>query len=456
MTFRPSRCFHREMVIVCSLLAAACGVDSEPATLTEPYDMGGIQYFPPSEGAERLEPAEPAERAAEPAERAAERAAEPAADAAAPVAQAPRPLTDEELDAGWISLFDGETLFGWQPRTAANWRVESGAIVVDSGPPGLLTTTTGFADYVLKIDFRSAPGTNSGIFLHTPGTPKDPASDCYELNIADSDNPFPTGSLVKRAKAAGNFDSQDWQSYEVTVAGDRVVVALDGKQILEYQDPQPLGRGLIGLQLNSGKVEFRNVKLRPTGLAAAFNGKDLTGWKEYPEMASKFTVSTAGTLDVRGGKGQLETTQAFGNFVMQLECLTKARHLNSGIFFRCIPGDVMMGYECQIHNGFKSGDRRQPMDCGTGGIFRRQNARLVVADDLAWFHQTLIVDGPHMAAWVNGYQVSDWQDERAPDENPRKGLRLDPGTVMIQGHDPTTDISFRNIRIVELPATASP
>jgi hypothetical protein len=50
--------------------------------------------------------------------------------------------------------------------------------------------------------------------------------------------------------------------------------------------------------------------------------------------------------------------------------------------------------------------------------------------------------------------VSDWTDERQPDDNPRKGLRLAPGTIMIQGHDPTTNLSFRNIRIVEIPKNA--
>jgi hypothetical protein len=109
----------------------------------------------------------------------------------------------------------------------------------------------------------------------------------------------------------------------------------------------------------------------------------------------------------------------------------------------------MNGYECQIHNGFQNDDRTQPQDCGTGGFFRRQNARRVVADDLKWFHMTLIADGSHMAAWVNGYQVSDWTDDRPEHENPRKGLRLEPGTIMIQGHDPTTNISFRHLRIAE-------
>jgi hypothetical protein len=369
-----------------------------------------------------------------------------------PVTEAPSLLSEEELADGWIALFDGETLFGWMPATEANWRVEDGAIFVDDGEPGLLCTTTRFGDYVFKADFRSAPGTNSGIFLHTPLKPIDPASDCYELNIADSDNPFPTCSLVKRAKTAGNFDSTEWQSYEVTVSGGQVTVKLDGQQVLEYTDEKPLLRGRIGLQLNQGQIEFRNIKLKPLGMDSIFNGEDLAGWKTYPDMASKFSVTDDGLLNVQDGRGQLETARSYGDFALQLECITHAKELNSGIFFRCIPGDVMMGYESQIHNGFKNGDRRQPVDCGTGGIFRRTDARLVVADDLKWFRKTLIADGPHVATWVNGYQAADWTDERDAHENPRKGLRLEPGTIMIQGHDPTTNISFRNLRIAGLAA----
>ena len=363
----------------------------------------------------------------------------------------PLPLSAEELAAGWIRLFDGSTLFGWQASSDANWQVVDGAITVSEGTKGLLCTTTSFSNYVLSLEFRSAAGTNSGIFLQTPLSPKDPANDCYELNIADADNPFPTGSLVKRHKTAGNFDSTGWQRYEVTVLVDTITVVLDGQQILEYRDPQPLRRGRIGLQLNEGQVAFRDIKLKPLKLDPLFNSKDLQGWKTYPDMASKFTVTDEGWLNVQDGRGQLETERMLGDFVLQLECMTHAKNLNSGIFFRCIPGDVMMGYECQIHNGMKDQDPLKPEDCGTGGFFRRQDARRVVAEDLAWFHQTLIVDGPHMAAWVNGYQVSDWTDERPAHENPRKGLRLAAGTIMIQGHDPTTNISFRNLKATELP-----
>lgn len=367
----------------------------------------------------------------------------------------PVPFDDQQLADGWIALFDGQTLFGWHAASDADWRVEEGAIVVSSGEKGLLHTNVQFGDYVLRLDFLSEPGANSGIFLHTPPVPEDPAVDCYELNIADADNPFPTGSLVGRAKAEGDFDSQQWQTYEVTVVGDTITVQLDGQQVLEYTDPDPLLRGRIGLQYNQGRVAFRNIHLKPLELPSLFNGKDLTGWVTYPDMDSRFTVTEDGHLHVEDGRGQLETEQSFGDFVLQLQCKTHAPELNSGIFFRCIPRDIMMGYEFQIHNGVIDGDPRRPVDCGTGGIFRRQDARFVVAEDLQWFSMTMVVTGPHMAAWVNGLQVSDWTDERPPDENPRRGLRLEPGTIIIQGHDPTTDISFREIYAAELAPSGS-
>lgn len=69
----------------------------------------------------------------------------------------------------------------------------------------------------------------------------------------------------------------------------------------------------------------------------------------------------------------------------------------------------------------------------------------------------LVADGLQMAAWVNGLQVTDWRDTREPDPNPRNGSRVDAGTLMLQAHDPTTDILFRNVSAGELlPAAPEP
>lgn len=360
-------------------------------------------------------------------------------------------LSSELVEAGWLSLFDGETLFGWEKTGDANFRIEDKTIVVDDGEKCLLLTTTAFADYELHVEFLAAEGANSGVFLHMPGPKADPKTECYELNIAPPTNGFPTGSFVFREKVEGVPESNEWRAFDITVNGDEVKVKLDGEEILVFTDPEPLKRGKIGLQHNEGRTAFRNIRLRPLNLEPLFNGKDLAGWNEYPDMDSTFTATEAGELHVLNGRGQLETKAEFGDFVMQLECKTNAPRLNSGIFFRCIPGEQMNGYESQIHNGYEGVDRTKPIDTGTGGIFRRQAARVVAADDLQWFGQTIIANGDHFSAWVNGLQVADWTDDRPADANPRKGLRTEAGTIMIQGHDPTTDILFRNLQAAETP-----
>ena len=365
----------------------------------------------------------------------------------------PNTLTAEELNDGWILLFDGESTFGWQAGSDANWKVADGVISVSSGAKGLLHTTTQFADYELKADFKAAADTNSGIFLRTPVIPTNPAADCYELNIAaEGVSPFPTGSFVERKKAEGTHDATTWRTFTVKAEGGHFTVAIDGKQVLDYVDPKPLGRGYIGLQFNSGAVEFGNIKLKPLKLESIFNGKDLTGWKEAPGKKSVFSVTPAGELNVKNGNGQLELEKQYADFVLQLDIFSNGKYLNSGIFFRNIPGEFWAGYESQIQNGYVGGDRKKPFDFGTGAIYRRQAARKIVANDFEWFHKTLIADGSHMAVWINGYQVTDWTDTRAPNESGRNGLRLKAGTLAIQGHDPTTNLSFRNIRIAETPA----
>jgi hypothetical protein len=447
-------------LVACQPAAAPPNAASQPASSESSPAAKAAAAKAVSADVEAAEAKAPEAKAAD-----AQAAEKKAADAQAADAQAvpepfAPPVTAAELAEGWIALFDGQTLFGWQAASQANWQVADGAITVSEGEPGLLCTGVPWGDYELRLEFRLAPGTNSGVFLHTLPKPVDPKVDCYELNIAEpAVSPFPTGSFVGRAKgaeAAGAAKPDEWHAYDIRVEGGRFEVRLDGALALEYTDANPLRRGLIGLQLNKGAAAFRKIRLKPLGLASLFNGRDLAGWTQPPQSKSQSSVTPDGELSLRNGKGYLESTARFGDFVARLECKTLAPGLNSGLFFRCIPGQEMNGYESQIHNRCKAGDRAQPADCGTGGIFRRVHARLVAADDLAWFTKTLNVAGPTVAVWVNGYQVTQWTDERPKDENPRKGLRLEAGTLQLQGHDPTTDLLFRNFSAVELPARAMP
>ena len=47
--------------------------------------------------------------------------------------------------------------------------------------------------------------------------------------------------------------------------------------------------------------------------------------------------------------------------------------------------------------------------------------------------------------------VADYTDGRPEATSARQGLRLRSGVFGIQGHDKTTDLSFRNLRAGEMP-----
>ena len=363
-------------------------------------------------------------------------------------------LTAQEIEQGWIQLFDGESLFGWKANNDIPWKVSNGAIEASTGDPGLLLTTTQFSDYELRCDFWMAPGGNSGIFLQSEFLPKDPTVNCYELNICDTHpSGFNTGSFVGLAKPTTAITGGDekWHTFHVLARGNHLTVKLDGKEVLDYTNPKPGARrsGFIGLQKNAGLIRFRNVFLKPLGGESLFNGKDLAGWRVVPGGVSEFTVKDQ-KLHVKNGRGYLETEKAYGDFLLQADSKTNGQHLNSGIFFRALPGtkeNPADGYECQIRHQWEGSDRNKPVDFGTGGIYRRIPTRRVVADDNKWCTMTIAAQGPHIAVWVNGFPTTDWTDTRKPNPNPRQGLRVEPGHISLQGHDPTTDLEFRNLRI---------
>lgn len=252
---------------------------------------------------------------------------------------------------------------------------------------------------------------------------------------------------------------------DVTVKDGRLIVGKDASATTQY----PLPDGTLVVTDASGNAskpevppgkpftlwagEYKAVALTPAGLKPIFNGKDLSGWsvlKDEKRMNSVAEVTKDGELHLTNGPGDVQTDGKYADFVLQLECKTNGDGLNSGVFFRCIAGQYQNGYELQISNAAVDGEPTKPKDFGSGAIYRRIAARKIVAKDKEWMTLTLVAKGPTFATWVNGEPVVVWTDDRAKDENPRKGLRLDAGHLSLQGHDKTTDLLFRNIRIAEI------
>ena len=115
--------------------------------------------------------------------------------------------------------------------------------------------------------------------------------------------------------------------------------------------------------MNSGRVAFRNVFLKPLHTSELFNGQDLSGFRDVPGGKGAFTV-VEGLIHAEGGPGFLETEQTFGDFILHVEAniqdekaIADGRPANSGVFFRAMAGTEKApshGYEMQIQHDIRT------------------------------------------------------------------------------------------------------
>jgi hypothetical protein len=380
-------------------------------------------------------------------------------------------LSEREAQDGWILLFDGGSLFGWSPQGGAQWRVAKGELLAETGDSGYLRSNSAFADFILRCDFRIRANGESGIFLRIDkeGQPQETG---YKLQINNNDTAFPTGSLANELKASGvQAMPNQWHTYEVEARGERFTVKLDGKQAVSGE-AHKTKVGHIGLQFVSGTpVEFRNIKLRPLGLGLIFNGQNLYGWKVVnppPEPKKKGLFGKLkgggpkppewsvedGALHIDKGSSQLETNAVYDDFILQLnirvDSRNKKEHPTGGVFLRAEKGTASTGYKEEISNDYQGDDRSRPVGYGTGGLDSLRAARKVVSNDNEFFTETIAARGHHIAVWVNGYSVSDYEDSRAEGPDALIQARTVPGTISLEAHDPASSLDFRNIQIASL------
>ena len=122
-----------------------------------------------------------------------------------------------------------------------------------------------FADFNLKLEFRGPAQINSGVFLRSQKE-GEPHVTGYELQIWDARPTYKTGALVNYVEVTtpGKILADQWNSFDVTADGDRFIVVLNGQKLLDGRDSKHAS-GVVGLQynINTGKIEFRNIKIRP-------------------------------------------------------------------------------------------------------------------------------------------------------------------------------------------------
>ncbi len=188
---------------------------------------------------------------------------------------------------GWSDLFNGKDLTGWIAKPGS-WTVEDGVLSRQGG--GDIWTEQPFADFVLDLEFKLDPETNSGVFLRT-GDIHDCVQTGIEMQVLDSFGKEPPGkhdcgAIYDCLAPARNAVRKpgEWNHALITCRGSKIHIVLNGEPIIDMDLDQwteagknPDGtpnkfktaykdmpcRGRIGFQDHGKPVWYRNIRIKP-------------------------------------------------------------------------------------------------------------------------------------------------------------------------------------------------
>lgn len=152
----------------------------------------------------------------------------------------------------------------WNAVGDANWRLEEGQFVADSGQ-GLLVSKESYGDFEIEVEFWTSETANSGVFVRVENPEEVTDTTSYEINIFDTrpDQTYATGGLVNFAAPSQKMVAADkWNTYRITVQGDHIVVVLNDVTTVDTHADAHMAPGPIALQAYAGTVKFRNVRIR--------------------------------------------------------------------------------------------------------------------------------------------------------------------------------------------------
>ena len=167
----------------------------------------------------------------------------------------------------WITLIDGDRgLADWNRTGDGNWRAVDGAIQIDgktNKDAAFLYSKSSFIDFEMVVEYWADEPANSGVFFRITNTTTINTKGGYEVQIFDTNPPYPTGSLVNVKQAPPDFKAAHrWNTFVIRAKGPRLTVDMNGRRAVEADD-RTFPSGPIGLQYNSGTVKFRKVMIRP-------------------------------------------------------------------------------------------------------------------------------------------------------------------------------------------------
>ena len=313
-------------------------------------------------------------------------------------------------DPGYVSMFNGKDLTGWQgmiptnewgegdpflrakltPKQLAaaqakadkvmaeNWVVANGNIEFVGNAYDNLCTTKKYKDFEMYLDWKIYPGQkegDAGIYLRS----------CPQVQIWDTARVW-VGAQVGSGGLYNNQKTEriplviadnavgEWNSFYIKMQGERVTVYLNGQKVVDNivlenywnRDIPIPAEEYIELQAHGSRIAYRDLyihELTPVepaqlsaeekaeGFEMLFDGTSLHKWHgnkvDYNVVDGEIAVESRS----RGGAsiGDLYTNDEYGDFIFRFEFkLTPGANNGVGVRSPGVGDSAYEGYEVQI------------------------------------------------------------------------------------------------------------
>ena len=411
-------------------------------------------------------------------------------------------LEEMPQDSGFVSMFNGENLEGWQglvqnpiarakmtpkqlakeqaladARLPENWTVVNGEIRFTGTGYENLCSVKDYADFEMIVDWRITRNGDSGIYLR--GTPQVQIWDTSRVDVGAQ---VGSGGLYNNQKneriplVVADNPIEDWNTFHIIMVGERVTVYLNGQLVCDnvtlenYWDRSiPIfPSGAIELQAHGTDLAFRNIYVREIksgefnlsveekaeGFVSLFNGKNLDGWignkTDYLVEESVIVIRPT-----QGGHGNLYTEKEYADFNFRFEFqLTPGANNGLGIRTPAEGDAAYVGMELQILDNTAAIYANLEPYQYHGSVYGVIPAKRGFLNPVGeWNSEEVIVQGTRIKIILNGEvivdgDIADARDNGTMDHRDHPGLKNSQGHIGFLGHGSV--VKFRNIRIKEL------
>jgi poly-gamma-glutamate capsule biosynthesis protein CapA/YwtB (metallophosphatase superfamily) len=231
------------------------------------------------------------------------------------------PANDAIVEPGFVSLFDGKTLDGWEGNLTM-FRVEEGAIIAGTHEHNIpnnefLCSRKQFGNFELRLQARlRGAGNNAGVQFRSQRIPNHHEVSGYQCDIGMMQDKPIWGWLYdesRRKKFLVEADAEklgkvvkqsNWNDIVIRCFGPRVELWVNGLKTVDYteEDSSIARHGIIGLQIHAGapaEAAYRNIRIKRLAAGDALAVEEALS--EIPERLLPVTATAEDLMLIYAG-----------------------------------------------------------------------------------------------------------------------------------------------------------